>query len=223
MDKKILFIIPIAVILIIFGFIFLQKIRPREIKHDYYTLEPEPWIEETPFDETPENIVINVGKATRSESQFDIDKQEYYHNGLKTLFSSGIYRGFPFGVAHFVGNDTLISIGPEMDPYDGIIEGFILGKYEDEDFVFYIFLDEDWKQNIEYTNILYANDLDNPQIREFDFSDNVKGIYIDKIEGDFDWFLSSPRKGGIYVGELTLDTLELTDVSETNQTFIYVR
>lgn len=223
MDKKILIIIPIALVLIVLGFIFFQKIRPHEIKNDYFTIEPAPWIEDTPFDDTPNNIEINVRKATRSESQFDLDKQEYYHNGLKTIFSSGIYKGFPFGVAHKAGNDTVISIGPEMDPNDGIIEGFILGKYEDEDFVFYVFLDEDWKKQIEYTNIVYANDLSIPSIQKFEFTDSVKGVYVNKVEGNFDWFLSSPRQGGVYVGELDLDTLKLEDVSQTNLTFIYVR
>lgn len=223
MDKRLIIVIPVIIILIIFGFMIYQKTRTGDEKNDYYTIEPEPWIEDTKFDDNPTDVVINVRKATRSESSFDIDRQEYYHDGLKTLFSSGIYEGFPFGSAHMANSTTVISIGPEMDPGDGIIDGFILGKYEKEDFVFYVFLDEDWREQIEYTNILYANDLDDPEITEFDFSEPEKGIYVNKVKGEFDWFTRSPRAGGIYVGELTLDTLEIDDLSSTSLTFIYVR
>ena len=206
------------------GYVVYQKIKPREIKHDYYTIEPEPWVEDTPFTDEENDVKISVSRATRSKSKFDIDKQEIYDKGLKTLFSNGLYKGMPLGIAKAILNEsTELIIGPEMDPDDGVVEAFILGKYEEDEFAFYIFLDEDWKKQIPDTNILYANDLDESTVRKYDFTSYTKGIYIDKVKGDFDWFLSSPRKGGVFVGEINKETLDIEDLRLTNLTIIYVR
>lgn len=230
--KKIALYFGVTLVITFVIFFIIVKLTPSKIQNNYYTIEPEPWIEETPYDDNPKNIEISVSRATRGKSVMDFNKQEYYENGLKTLFSSGIYYGQPFEIVYLkegykeeynINDYALIDIGPKMDPTDGIIEGFILGKYEEDNFVFYLFVDEDWKEKIEFTNILYANDLTNPKIKQFDFSNFKDGIYIDKVDGNFDWFETSPRKGGIYLGEITKDTLKLDDVSNSNLTFIYVR
>jgi hypothetical protein len=232
MNKNIKIIIEIFVgILFVLGMSYILLSQPKPIKNDYYTIEPEPWIEETPFDNNDDNVIINVNKATRSESKFEINKQELYKDGLKTLFSNGIYKGNPFEQAYldpaFVNDSDnldkyiLIKIGPELNPNDGIIEGFILGKYEGEEFVFYMFVDQDWRDNLEYTNIVYGNNIKNANIRQFDYSKVVNGIYIDKITGDFNWFETSPRIGGVYLGEIDLNTIDNNNI--INKTFIYVR
>ena len=235
MNKKHMIIIGIvvtALFVLVSVILFTKSLSSGPIKNDYYTIEPQPWIEETPYDDNPDNVQISVARATRGMSTFDVNKQELYHDGLKTLFHSGIYKGLPFETMIFDDafvNDTsdnykkysLMEIDPELDPNDGIIEGFILGKYEEDEFAFYIFVDEDWKNNLEYTNIIYGNDIDSFKFKQFDFSVQEKGIYIDKIKGDFDWFCTSPRTGGVYVGEISLETIDDNDI--VNKTFMYVR
>jgi hypothetical protein len=235
MDKKHILIIG-TIVIVLFSlvsvFFYTKSLSSGPIKNDYYTVEPQPWIEDTPYDDNSNNVKINVGKASRGQSIYDVNKQEIYHDGLKTLFYSGIYKGNSFETMFLdigFGNDTednykkysLMEIDPELDPTDGIIEGFILGKYEDDEFVFYIFVDEDWKNNLEYTNIIYGNNIDSFKFKQFDFSIEEKGVYVDKIKGDFDWFTSSPRMGGVYVGEISLETIDTLDV--VNKSFMYVR
>ena len=99
-------------------------------------------------------------------------------------------------------------IHQNMNPNDGIIEGFILRKLENNELVFYIFVDEDWKTSLNYTNILWTNDFSQDvNVRKMDFSNSEKGIYIDKVEGNFEWFKQNTNVG-IYVGEINKDIIK---------------
>jgi hypothetical protein len=208
----------LAIILAIF--VAVEK-RPKPQKNDYFTVEPEPWIEDTPFDNDTNNMRISVSRATRQNSIYELNKQEYFDDKLMTFFSDGIYRGKTLALA-YLEKDIGIDAGPEMDPDDGVMEGFILAKKEDDRFVFYLFVDQDWKDKMGYTKVLWSNDFESGvSERPFNFNKEKSGIYIDKLEGSFDWFQKSPRKGGIYLGEISKNTYESRNLSDTS--FIYVR
>ena len=242
----------IAVILIVIGISIagiislVQKQVPVE-KNEYFTLEPETWIAENPATDDPADKVIDVMKATREKATMDVFQQDYRTEGdIISFFYSGLYHGNSLrnvyldetffeiseNMTYEEKNEAAkqfikMKIGQEMNPADSIIEGFILAKEENGQFVFYIFVDEDWKQQLEFTNILWGDafaDIDSLNIKQFDFSKVQDGIYIDKIDKGVDWFYESPVKGGIIVGEITIPILqEIADYQFPNVTLMMVR
>jgi hypothetical protein len=110
-----------------------------------------------------------------------------------------------------------------MNPNDGVIDSFILGKVEDTEFVFYIFVDEDWKNKIEFTNILYGRNFNSQGtllLRNYNFDEIKPGIYMDKIDDYNSWYDQDPVSGGIMVGEINIEDLSKEQV---NSTFIMLR
>jgi len=202
----------------------------------YFTEEPETWIEDIP--ET-DDVRINVNKATKTLGFFDGLREEFDYYGKRlTFFYHGYYKGKSFdeiyideefydqGYVNFPQQDiedtyVKMKISEEMNPNDGIIEGFILVRLENEELVFHVFLDEDWKNNVEYTNILWTNDFttNDVNVNKFDFTESHNGIYINKIQGNFDWF-KKRTNGGIYVGEIDDEVIKKT---EYDGTLMYVR
>lgn len=128
--------------------------------------------------------------------------QQYRDGNIKTAFDyEGWYKGDYFRRDYYENGKKVMSINSKMKPNDGVIEGFILQKIEDDAPYLYIFLDEDWKNEIPNTKVhwgfMYRNEL------KFTFNSVSKGIYMMKIEDDEDRFdnnytLSS---GGVYVGD----------------------
>ncbi|MFH0875481.1 MAG: hypothetical protein V1859_06070 [archaeon] len=239
-------IIILMILAILISFLLFTTKKPDETSY-YFKPEPNTWIEDNTIINITEGKIINVKKATKAQGYYDGKKEELYFNeNVVPFFPGGYYKGIPFEKSYidptlFINMTELyipgnteeelikkyakISIGNEMDPYDGIINGFILGKIENETVVYYIFVDEDWKNNMTFTNILWSSNLKNADatsIRQFDFSNGQDGIYYDKIDNFGNWFFGK-RKGGIFVGEITLDTLKITDPNELNVTIIYIQ
>ncbi|MBI2576927.1 hypothetical protein HYV84_06945 [Candidatus Woesearchaeota archaeon] len=245
--KVIITVILIVLGISIAGIISLvQKQVPVE-KNEYFTLEPETWITENPATENPSDKVIDVMKATREKATMDVFQEDYRIAGdILSFFYSGLYRGnslrnvyldeefyaisenMSYGEKNEAAKQFIkMKIGNGMNPTDGIIEGFILAKEEGNQFVFYIFVDEDWKSQLEFTNILWGDsfaDIDRLSIRQFDFSKVQDGIYIDKIENGAGWFYESPVKGGIIVGEINIPILQdIANYQFPNVTLMMVR
>ena len=237
--------ILVAIALIIFlVYLFIPK---PEMGHEYFTLEPETWIEDNKATEEPDDIEINLLRATRGKALLDRGQEDYYIDGnIESFFYYGSYKGNDFQTAYLdssfyelstgktfpekeqlAKNLTIMRITNIINPNDNIINGFILGKEENNIYSFYIFLDEDWKNKIESTNILWGDNFRDPDtlnVKPFDFSKSEKGIYINKIDNDIDWFRKRPRKGGIIVGEIDKNTLPaLIDYEEVNITYMMVR
>jgi len=90
------------------------------------------------------------------------------------------------------------------------------------EFVFYLFVDEDWKeQSNENINIIWSSDItdnDSLHFKKFDFSQEKDGIYITKLTEDIDWFaVQNPITGKLFFGELSLEDVKN---DEFNRTFI---
>lgn len=242
-NKNILIIFGIILLVLLGTILIISLTGKKEIGYDYFTIEPEPWIEEKILTDDDTDVKINVKRASRDKSFYAGNQQDYNLDGDRiAFFTHSYYKGNHF-TNTFLGEGfynyslalsetelekraqefLIMNIGPDMDPDDGIIDGFILGKLEDDEFVFYIFVDEDWKNNIEYTNIVYGDDFYDEstlQMRKFSFEENHNGIYIEKVEGAT-WFENDPVTGGLLVGEVNKKTPSLRP-SELNSTFIRI-
>lgn len=227
--------------------LFLISYEKPKIGYKYFTIEPEPWIEKNEVTEDPDDIEINVFKATRKKGIVDVSQEDYFINGdTISFFYHGFYKGNDFQTTFLkeefdnislgktikeqealVKKYTLMKIGTEIDPNDGIINGLILGKEENGKFVFYIFVDEDWIKQLKYTNIVWGDkflDSTTLHMRTFDFTKVKNGVYIDKIDEDVDFFKMSPVEGGIVVGEITPELLKAYyNYEDLNITFMMVR
>lgn len=204
------------------------------------------WIESLEETPQPNDVEINVFKATRGQATVSSQEDLNVKGETTSLFYHGSYEGNPFQTLYvspefynlsqgkteqeqieLSKKSALMQISPDMDPTDGVIDGLILLKQEDGIFSVYIFVDQDWKDKVGYTNILWGDDFRDPatlHTRQFNFTTQKNGIYTDKIEQDVDWFNESPVRGGVIVGEINLEVLnERLNEQEINQTFMYVR
>jgi len=236
MDKKKIIIGMTAISMVVLLVWFYLAKAPREIRNNYYTPEPEPWITQDFL--TPEDdYYISVKRATREKSNYLDNKQEYYTTqGLVTFFTHGFYRGEYFD--HIYASSEFYSIvddksaksfikmqiGNNMDPGDGIINGLVVAKENNKLYDIYIFVDEDWREQVPITKIVYGDDFTNRatlKTKNFDFSRSKDGIYINIIKG-ITWKNFDPVMGGMLVGEVDLFTPQIHPENLTS-TFIYVR
>ena len=234
-----------AVIIVVAFALWLVSVAPsKKVEPRYFTDSPETWIEDDRNSDDPNAVNINVYKATKTLSFFDSGKQEYYYYGKRLVFfSHGYYKGNYFDQAfifpevaaraanvsperqlEFLEQNAEIKISPTMDPNDGVMNAFVLGRVEGNEFVFYIYLDEDWKRQMPTTYMMWGDDFENPDyvsLREFSFKDSIQGIYVERIAG-IEWF-KEDSNGGIIVGDIGKDALNLKSEKDLNATFIYVR
>ena len=157
-------------------------------------------------------FIIPIERLTDGKAYTDPTEDVQYRDGdIETSFPlMGIYKGETFSKAHHIWHedgtyDLLMEIGHEIDPKDGVIEGYMVETFENEKPYVYIYLDEDWKKQVGDTNIIWGLDLDN--IQEFKWSEVGDGIYMNKIMDDINRFNMddiSYRESGVFVGDLTL-------------------
>lgn len=227
---------------IIISYIIINT-RPKSYV-PYYTDEPETWISNEKNYDPTDKTIIDIDKMTKSESSIDNTHQKYiiqgqtesfyyhaYYNGnkFKTEYVDPIFYNLSYGKPiderlELKKQYLKMRISTEITSKDGVIEGLIVAREENKQLVFYIFLDEDWKNSIPDTNIIWGDDLNNKNkltIRKFNFDKKEKGVYIERIDKDVDWFAFSPSKGGILVGGMSLN--EVIEDKIQNKTFMYVR
>ncbi len=212
----------------------------------FFSEEPENWVYDNPST-LDEDVKIDVFMATEGKTRLAKSQQDYFINGdITSFFYQGMFKGNHFkseylpkdfsnitkGLAisekrEMADDLALMQITNEFDPDDGIINGFILGKEEDGKVVFYIFVDNDWKSELEFTNIIWGNnfrDIESLNERSFDFSKLEGGVYIDKLETDVDWYKEDVIKGGIVVGEVDEESfIKLMRNEQQNMTYMMVR
>lgn len=184
------------------------------------------WIEELE-EVTPDNksTEINIIEATEGRGDFIGDQERYIDIDGKiiSLFYGGSYNGETFNNIYYDSNEKIkMMIWDNMNPNDDIIEGFGLFKKENDVFVIYLFVDEDWKrQSNNNINIIWGNnitDKENLHSKKFDFSNEKNGIYIDRITEDVSWFAEqNPVIGRLFFGEISLE-----DVKASNYERIFI-
>ena len=136
---------------------------------------------------------------------------QYREGGIETSFPlMGIYKGVRFSKAHHKWHEDgtfelLMEIGHEMEPNDGVIQGYMVETFENKTPYVYIYLDEDWRKQVGETHIIWGLNLD--KIQKFKWSKIGDGIYMNKIMDDINRFNLvdiSFRESGVFVGDFTL-------------------
>ena len=219
-NKKLITIIVSIILVIIVSFILFKISQPKE--YEYFTKEPETWVEPGKFTEPKNDVRINVFKATAGKSTFSINKQEFPGDD-KAFNTYGIYNGKYFEINHTEQEKKIIELSQTLDPDDGTMQAFILAKEDDFGYVFYLFIDEDWRQDSDAVNVIYGMDFNNQATliqREFNPEQISPGVYVDVIADYNGWYDQNPIAGGIMLGDITLN--ELTK-DEVNSTFIILR
>ncbi|MBI2139480.1 hypothetical protein HYU14_01040 [Candidatus Woesearchaeota archaeon] len=200
MAKKAWLIVFMAVVLLIalMAYLFYPK-KP------YYSDDPKDWVE----DKGKGVREINVDKATGGAGYVDFNGLQYETGTIGTVFAyDGWYHGSYFREEYADLDDgkVLMRISPQMKPYDGIIEGFMVEKVIDEKPYVYIFLDEDWRKSVFNTTVFWGKFHQSD--KEFNFSfEASKGIYMDWVEDDMERFENgyNIHDGGVWVGEIRED------------------
>lgn len=207
MEKKVVIAILVVILVIAVSLYFI--FRPK-----YYAEDPRGWIE-AKANNTKE---INITKATRGAGLLNPAGLQYSDGKVLTAFDyDGFYEGnyFPSrGFYDLLTGQLLMGITPEMQPGNGVIEGFIIEYIRGSDVVAYIFVDEDWKQKLgANTNIIWGKDLQ--IIKKFEFGEASDGVYVDTIIDDSERFQNkyTERDGGIIVGDANLNNIMFDDFS----------
>ena len=156
---------------------------------------------------------VPVETVTDNKGYTDNTGDIQYMKGIQwTSFAlSGIYKGEIFSKAFYIRKENgeyevPMSIGFDMDPTNGVIEGYIVENFENNTPYAYIYLDEDWRKKVGDTNIIWGKDLQ--FIQAFEWTAVGNGVYMNKIEDDierFDAIDINSRESGIYVGDFTLE------------------
>ena len=153
-----------------------------------------------------ENVTDNKGYT---DNTGDI---QYMQGSTWTSFHlAGIYKGERFSKAYYVRNENgefevLMAIGSDLNPNDGVIQGYIVENFENNTPYAYIYLDEDWRKKIGDTNIIWGKDFD--RIKAFEWTKVGDGVYMNRIEDDMARFAAgdiNTRESGIFVGDVTLE------------------
>ncbi len=206
---------------VIIGILLFNMFKPEQSRLDEnfdYSVEPESWIREE-----EDTIIVDVAQATSGNAQHVFSQQRYIDTdgSIVTLFYEGNYLGKAFKRVYYDEDDEAkMRIYPEMNPNDGVIDSFVLFKKEDGNFVFYLFVDEDWRElSNDNINVIWGSDIqdtDNLHYEPFDFTKNDDGIYYMKITDDIEWFMNqNPVTGRLFFGEITLQNVRNKDYDKT--------
>ena len=188
-----LLVVIIAVVIALILAIRKPKIEP-------YSDNPKTWVN----DKGGGIKEVSVDEVTKGDSYVDAGgNQQVITADIGTVFTSeGWYKGRYFSNNYEEDGKTLMKIGSDMNPNDGIIEGIIVEKFENGKPFAYIFLDNDWKNRVFNTTVFWGKLYEHE--KTFVFNEISPGVYMDKIEDDMSRFENdfSIHKGGIYVGDL---------------------
>lgn len=168
---------------------------------EHYSDNPKKWI-----DEVNGSYIIDVEKANEGKGYVD-QAGEQQNTELNTVFSNeGWYQGNYFQKFYELNGKTIMRINNNMTPNDGVIEGYVIEKLENDEIYAYIFLDSDWRKSLPNTEVFWGGNYQNNI--SFDFSNEISdGIYMIKLKEDMNRFYLnySIHSGGFYVGELKDD------------------
>jgi len=139
---------------------------------------------------------------------------EYEVNGIKLGFHNFGYgpypncRGFATNTKYMINGTQLnINIGPNMDPHDNVIEGYMFYDFLPNGTVLiYIYVDEDWKNRIKPTTIIWGKMdswYNHTYTKPFEFNKVADGVYRDIIVDDPNRWLDNYTcfYGGVKVGK----------------------
>lgn len=181
--------------IVIFLLIFLS--------YKYFTTQKSVEFSDNPKDWIKENK-IDVFYASKGKSFLGVDSLQYIGDGVNTAFSlEGFYNGKKFLGEHKVNDKVVMRITSELNPNDGVIDGFIF--LDLKKMKAYLFVDEDWKNYVGDTNILWGRKYQNE--KKFVYKEVKKGIYMDEITDERSRFNEdfTISQGGIILGDISKD------------------
>jgi len=210
MEKKWLMgvlLIIVVIGLVLLGF-YVDKLK------NPYSDEPSDWV----IDKGNGIKEIDVEEVTDGNSFIDgLGSQQWNDGTIDTAFGfEGLYNGEQF-IRYYADefDKKLMTITPKLNENNGIIEGFMIGKIEEDYFITYIFLDEDWKLKVNgETNIVWGTNYEN--FRSFRFNEISEGVYMDKIQEDKERFDEDFifHTGTVMVGNFTREQIKLKNSTE---------
>ncbi len=195
--KRIILLSILTILVIIINYYLLL---PKKI---VFSDDPKQWVEKK-----GDIKELKLDQISQGRNYIDTMGQQFndINKGIRTSFDlEGSYKGKKFRVEYLdkQTNKTIMKITNNMNPEDGIIEGYIVEVIKEEPEV-YIFLDNDWKENVGETNIFWGVGFG--QNKTFIFNEINQGIFMDKIIDDKNRFLNKEytmAMYGIIVGDLT--------------------
>lgn len=211
----------ILLVLLVTGFLwwFITSLPPSR-EETFREEKPTDWIKITPNATT-----IDVSAAT-FQSQVPIMTQQRYltpEGTMATIFFDGVYQGNIFSGTYAENDAVKMRLFSDMNPNDGIIEAYAFLRKENDKFVLYTFVDEDWrKMSQNHLFITWGENIRNPaafKTKPFVFDVQSNGIWINKLE-DVDFLTTqNPVRGRVFIGDITRD-----DVAQDNfnKTFLLI-
>jgi hypothetical protein len=156
---------------------------------------------------------VNVEQITSGSGHLDMFGQQFDNGKISTVFGySGFDHGEFFEYEYRDEQDKLMMrITNEMEPFNGVIEGFAVANIVDNKPIVQIFLDEDWKREVGDTFIWYGVGYKN--YKEFNFNEISEGIYSDSIEDDPGRFMAefTLHLGGVIIGDVSKEKIKNED------------
>ncbi len=197
MAMKKLFAILLAIIIVILIILGTRWIMQPKIH--VYSNNPADWLSTVPG-----GVSVDVKEATRGKGSYnDVNEQILVPGMGFTAFAyEGIYKSNFFGTKYIDENGkTIMEVTPNMNPNDGILQGFMVERAVNGTLETYIFIDEDWRRALgNDIRIVWGSDYS--KSRPFSFRQLRTGIYHDFVQDDSGRLQAEISVGGVQVGNM---------------------
>jgi len=208
MEKRLMFGLVLILIVIVAVLLVFQVEQPNAGR-DYYSENPDDWISTS-----KDGYRIDVNKVTGNRGYSSGTDIQINDGIIQTGFShEGWFHDVYFTNEFSNTTDTILRVSPIMDPDDGIIDVYIVEDIIEGNPKTMIFVDEDWKNRIKPTNIVWGATYSN--FRSFQYTMVKPGIYMDTIQDERSRFNEdfTASRGGVAVGNLTLENIQTEETS----------
>ncbi len=190
MEKRFKVLLILAVIIILVNVLIYFPYD----KLESYSDDPGDWVV---------NDKVDVKEATEDQAVVSSTGLDYFGDKFSTGFTlDGFYDGEYFSTKSFMINGSVVmSVDDDLNPGDGVVDGFIFDRFEGDELFSYVFVDDDWKNNVFDSEIVHGKDFEN--VQKFDFTNQVsEGVYMMKVKEDLSRFSNNfnVHKGGVSVG-----------------------
>ena len=217
--KKIMIVLCIAIVLVLLLFLIINPKEeiPKQLEEHKYISQYK-----------NKSVFVNISLFNKElKLATDDNSVEYRHNNdffriipdglcfsenIRSHYHKCFYLDKQEEYNEKVYPKLFLCITPELDPENDIVEGYIAFKFNElEDKInVTIFLDQEWKDRIKPTNIIWGQNFGN--IREFKFHKLSDGIWSDSVELNLGDYLEKKKEGiprfNLFVGKATRSDIQ---------------
>lgn len=201
MGKKLVIWFSILLVLLLLSLWFPSLARKKALPKE----EPQNWISKKPG-----VVMVDVAKVTKGKGVWNENNQQYRVGSDFTAFAyEGSYHGDGFATSYLDENNRVrMRITQELKPNDGVLDGIIVERVVNNTVEAWIFLDNDWKQQVPNAVIWWGKTYE--RRRPFAWKELTAGVYVDMVVDDRARFNSdwSASQGGVLVGDMRGDLLD---------------